>query len=114
MGVLKLADAAIQITTKKGVGSTPNCRATESAMGKLNAAAALFVINSVNRLVIIKRIASNAYGPNWSAIEMIERAIKGAKPEFSIALLIAKAQAMVINISHDSYIFSVGRFSTKP
>ena len=99
----KLADAAIQITTKNGVGSTPNCVATDKAIGKLNAAAALFVINSVNILVIINRIASNAYGPKLSAIPIIWRAIMEAKPEFSMALLIAKAQAIVIKISQEMY-----------
>jgi hypothetical protein len=53
MGVEKLADAAMQITTKKGVGLTPNCDEMESANGKASAAAALFVISSVNRFVMI-------------------------------------------------------------
>ena len=54
----KLAEAAIQITTKKGVGSTPNCWDMANASGKAKAAAALFVISSVNRLVIINKIAN--------------------------------------------------------
>ena len=37
-------------------------------------------------------------------IPIIWRAIKAAKPEFSIALLIAKAQAIVIRISQDIYL----------
>ncbi len=63
MGVEKLADAAMQITTKKGVGLTPNCDEMESANGKASAAAALFVISSVNRFVMINMTASNTVGP---------------------------------------------------
>ena len=48
------------------------------------------MINSVNILVIINIIASNAYGPKSSAILIIWRAIMEAKPEFSMALLIAR------------------------
>ena len=58
MGVEKLAEAAIQITTKNGTGLTPNCVEMESAKGKAKAAAALFVISSVNRLVMINTAAS--------------------------------------------------------
>ena len=59
----KLADAAIQMTTKNGVGSTPNWTESDRANGKANAAAALFVISSVNKLVIINKTASNTCGP---------------------------------------------------
>ena len=61
--VEKLADAAIQMTTKNGVGSTPNWTESDRANGKANAAAALFVISSVNKLVIINKTASNTCGP---------------------------------------------------
>ena len=57
MGVQKLVDAATQITTKNGVGSTPSGLATAKAIGKLRAAAALLVISSVTMFVIIKRTA---------------------------------------------------------
>ena len=63
MGDEKLAEAAIQITTKNGVGSTPNCFETASANGKANAAAALFVIISVKKLVIINKMANKICGP---------------------------------------------------
>ena len=49
-------------------------------------------------------IAKRAYGPKLSAMLMIWRAIKAAKPEFSMALLIANAQAIVIKISHEMYL----------
>ena len=62
MGVEKLADAAMQITTKKGVGLTPNCDEMESANGKASAAAALFVICSVNWFVMINLTDSNTVG----------------------------------------------------
>jgi hypothetical protein len=61
--VEKLADAAIQITTKKGVGLTPNCAEMDSANGNARAAAALFVISSVNKFVMTNNIASNTCGP---------------------------------------------------
>jgi len=51
--------------------------------------------SSVKILVMIKTIANRAYGPILLDIPIIWRAIKAAKPEFSIALLIAKAQAIV-------------------
>ena len=55
--------SAIQITTKKGIGLTPICEEMESANGKASAAAALFVISSVNRFVMINIAASNTWGP---------------------------------------------------
>ncbi len=55
----KLADAAIQITTKKGVGLTPNCAEMDSANGNARAAAALFVISSNND---IREMAANIIG----------------------------------------------------
>ena len=53
IGVKKLADAAIAIVMKKGLGLTPNCDAAERAIGNTKAAAALFVINSVK--IIVKK-----------------------------------------------------------
>ena len=43
----KLAEAAIRITTKKGIGLTPICEEMESANGNASAAAALFVSSAV-------------------------------------------------------------------
>ena len=65
MGVLKLAEAAMQIVTKKGIGLTPMCCAMLNDRGKAKAAAALLVISSVNRLVIIKMTANNTTGLHW-------------------------------------------------
>ena len=62
MGVLKLAEAAMQMVTKKGMGLTPMCSAMAREMGNAKAAAALFVINSVNKLVIIKTTANRTLG----------------------------------------------------
>ena len=63
MGVEKLADAAIQITTKKGIGLTPICAEMDNANGKARAAAALFVMSSVNKLVIMNTAANSTCGP---------------------------------------------------
>ena len=43
----------MQMATKKGIGFTPSCSEAESAIGKAKAAAALLVISSVMRLVVI-------------------------------------------------------------
>ena len=48
---------------KKGIGLTPICEEMESANGKASAAAALFVISSVNKFVMINTAASNTWGP---------------------------------------------------
>ena len=58
MGVEKLADAAIQMTTKNGIGLTPICAEMDNANGKARAAAALLVMSSVKTLVMIN-IAAN-------------------------------------------------------
>ena len=71
MGVEKLADAAIQITTKKGVGDTPSWVDRDNAIGKASAAAALLVMISVNKFVMINNKASNIWGPRLSAKPMI-------------------------------------------
>ena len=103
MGVQKLVDAAMHMTTKNGVGSTLSCVATANAIGKLKAAAALFVISSVKIFVMMKRTARTPYGPRLSVIAMTLVASMGANPEFSIALLMANAHAMVIRMSQEMY-----------
>ena len=55
----KLAEAAMQMTTKKGIGLTPNWVDRDKAMGKASAAAALLVISSVKMFVMINSTASN-------------------------------------------------------
>ena len=94
----------MHITTKNGIGLTPNCCDNDKASGNDKAAAALLVISSVKMLVMINSAASITYGP-WSCPSaMMCFAIKSATPEFTIALLMAKAQAMVTSISHDIYL----------
>ena len=41
------------VATQKGIGLTPNMPAADKAIGRQNAAAALFVISSVIMLVVI-------------------------------------------------------------
>jgi len=53
MGVEKLDDAAMAMAIKNGRGSTPSCAAADRAIGKVSAAAALFVIISVKMFVRI-------------------------------------------------------------
>jgi hypothetical protein len=53
MGVEKLAEAAIQVATTKGLGSMPRLIARLIAIGIIRATAALFDKNSVNAEVII-------------------------------------------------------------
>ena len=54
----------MQIVIKKGVGLTPIFSAMDKEIGKIKAAAALLVINSVNKSVMIKITASKIKGPN--------------------------------------------------
>ena len=99
MGVAKLAEAAMAMVIKKGFGSTPNCSAAERAIGNTRAAAALFVIISVNIAVIKYNAAKTPTGPKPCENFMVVRAIDSAVPEFNMALLMAKAHAMVIKTS---------------
>ena len=53
MGVVKPAEEAIHITMKNGIGSTPSCVAIDNASGNASAAAALLVMSSVMRFVMM-------------------------------------------------------------
>ena len=59
MGVEKLAEAAMQMTTKNGMGLMPSWVDNDKAMGKDSAAAALLVISSVKMFVMMNSTASN-------------------------------------------------------
>ena len=86
---------------QKGVGSAPNFVATESAIGNAKAAAALFVISSVMMFVTMYITASIVYGETSSQMPIINSATASATPETLIARLIAKAEAIVIRMSHE-------------
>lgn len=103
MGVAKPAEAAMQMAIKKGIGSTPNFAAVSNAKGKANAAAALFVTNSVISSVTIYNKASAPHAPKEPDTVLIKLAISAAKPDSSMAALIAKAQAIVIKMSQLMY-----------
>ena len=99
----------MQIVIKKGVGLTPIFSAMDKEIGKIKAAAALLVINSVNKSVMIKITASKIKGPNRSVSPMANCAMAPASPELSIALLMAKAPAMVMRISQEiNFVYFLG------
>ena len=103
MGVAKPAEAAMQMAIKKGIGSTPNFAAVSNAKGKANAAAALFVTNSVISSVTIYNKASAPHAPKEPDTVLIKWATDAAKPAHSMAEQKEKAQAIEIKMSKRRY-----------
>ena len=85
----------MQIAIKKGIGLTFSWVAVDNATGNAKAAAALLVISSVITFVVIYKAARAISGDTFPPANAVSfSAIKSARPEFVIALLIARALAM--------------------
>ena len=84
---------------KNGIGSIPKLLAIARATGNANAAAALFVINSVTIAVTKYNAAIIPTGPKLSEILISEFAIDEAMPELVMAAETANADAIAISTS---------------